>query len=59
MKYLLIFLISIISISLVVLLFIFLTSAAIYGSLFLPVVCLLSMVVFFFLLRLFNQKQEV
>ncbi len=59
MKYLMLFLLSFIGISLVVLAIILLTSAAIYGSLFLPIVCLLSMVLFFYFINIKNRKQEV
>ncbi|HVZ96494.1 MAG TPA: hypothetical protein VG847_06450 [Chitinophagaceae bacterium] len=59
MKYLIFFLISFIGISVVVLAIILLTSAAIYGSLFLPIICLLSMVLFFYFINFNNKKQEV
>jgi len=59
MKYFFIFLISFIAISLVVLAIIFLTSAAIYGSLFLPITCLLAMVLFFYFINLTDKKQKV
>ena len=59
MKYLLLFIISSIVLSLLVLAIILLTSAAIYGSLFLPIVCLITMVLFFYFIDLGNRKQEV
>jgi hypothetical protein len=59
LKYLLVFLLSLIGISCIVLLVIFLASAAIFGSFFLPLICIVSLALFFYGASVLHKKQEV
>lgn len=59
LRYLLVTLLTLIGISCAVLLIIFLASAAIYGDLFLPLLCLAAVALFFYGVSALNKKQEV
>jgi|GEM_PF-6572429 hypothetical protein len=42
-----------------ILLIVFLTSAAIFGSFFLPLICVIGLTLFFYFMSLWNEKQEI
>lgn len=42
-----------------VLLIVFLASAAIFGSFFLPLICVIGLTLFFYFMSLLNEKQEI
>jgi hypothetical protein len=56
-KYIIAFLLAFMAISCAVLLVIFLASAALYGSLSLPLFCLVFMVIFFFIVSALNKNK--
>jgi hypothetical protein len=58
LRYLLVFLLTVIGITCAVLLIIFLASAAIFGSFFLPFICIAALVLFFYGVSALNKKQE-
>jgi hypothetical protein len=58
LRYLLVFLLTLIGITCTVLLIVFLASAAIFGSFFLPVICIISLALFFYGISALNEKQE-
>ena len=58
-KYLLAVLLALIGISFVVILIVYLANAAIFGSFFLPIVCIVGLTVFFYFMSSLNEKQEI
>jgi len=58
LRYLLVFLLTVIGITCAVLLIIFLASAAIFGSFFLPFICIAALALFFYGVSALNKKQE-
>jgi len=58
LRYLFAVLLSLIGITCVILLIVFLASAAIFGSFILPVICIVSLVLFFYGVSALNKKQE-
>lgn len=56
-KYIIVFLLAFMAIICAVLLVIFLASAALYGSLSLPLFCLAFMVIFFFIVSALNKNK--
>ena len=59
LRYLLVFLLTLVGISCALALIIFLASAAIYGDLILPIVCVGTLALFFYGLKVLDKEQEV